>query len=442
MKRKMAGAGGAVLVLALLGIAGWYVVHTQATQAELNRAVAEYELRKQPVVVAFTVTAPPNTPKDQDLYISGSVPALGNWDAAGVRLAKGDDGKYHATVPDLLNAMDYTFKITRGTWSTVETDASGKDIANRSFTSAKDGEVDVDVAGWIDNGKAVPGRVTMSGDVRVHKNALRSAILGNQRTIVVYLPPDYEKSKDKRYPVLYMQDGQNLFDEATSYQGIEWGLDETAQRLITAGKIKPLIIVGVYNSEQRTAEFTPPFSFVSKSDARGDQYAKMLVDEAKLFIDQRYRTLTDRGNTIIGGGSMGGLIALYTAKTHNEVFGGTIALSPWLRLGDKSVVKELVGDGAWLRNSFTYLNMGTEPGHNYPSSDAQAAIADAEQLVAELEKGGLTQSKQFIYHPIEGGKHNEASWAATAEQVLLSVYATNASPASSPLSPSSATTAP
>jgi hypothetical protein len=176
MKRKVAGAGGAVLVVALLAIAGWYVVHTQSTQAELNRAVADYDLRRQPASVEFTVTAPPNTPKDQDLYISGSVPVLGNWDAAGVRLTRGDDGKYHAAVHDLLNAMEYTFKVTRGTWSTVETDASGKTIDNRSFISGKDAKIDVAVAGWVDNGKAVPGRATISGDVRLLKNALPSGV--------------------------------------------------------------------------------------------------------------------------------------------------------------------------------------------------------------------------------------------------------------------------
>jgi predicted alpha/beta superfamily hydrolase len=162
---------------------------------------------------------------------------------------------------------------------------------------------------------------------------------------------------------------------------------------------------------------------------RGDLYAKMLVEEAKPFVDQRYRTLSDRGHTTVGGGSMGGLIALYAARTHNDMFGGVIALSPWLRLGDKPVVKELVGDGKWLANSFTYIDMGTEPaGHNYAGSgDAQTAVADAEQFIAELEKAGLTQGTQFVYRAIEGGKHNESSWAATAEQVLSSVYGTNGS---------------
>jgi predicted alpha/beta superfamily hydrolase len=246
------------------------------------------------------------------------------------------------------------------------------------------------------------------------------------RSLIVCLPPGYEQDKDQRYPVLYMQDGQNLFDEATSFQGIEWGLDETAQRLIAAKQIKPLIIVGIYNSEQRTTEFTPPFSFVPKDKARGNLYAKMVVDEVKPFIDQRYRTRTDRASTFIGGGSLGALIALYTAKTHSDIFGGVIALSPWLRVGDKQLARDLIDDGAWLKNSFIYIDMGTDPGHNYGPGDGHDAIPDADRFVAELEKLGLTQGKQFVYRTIEGGKHNESSWAATAEQVLRAVYGTGA----------------
>jgi enterochelin esterase-like enzyme len=415
------GAGGAVLVVALLGIFGWYVVHTQSTQAELNAAVAAFESRK-PVDVTFEVAVPESTPKDQVLYLSGSVPALGNWDAAGVPMTRRDDGKHAATVPGLLNGLDYEFKVTRGTWGTVEADSSGKEIANHTFTAARDAKVTSQVASWMDGGKAVPGRVTMTGNIVVHKNAFKSAVLGNQRTLVVYLPPGYKENPNSRTPVLYLQDGQNLFDEATSYQGIEWGVDEAAQRLIAAKQIEPLIIVGVHNAgEFRTAEFTPPLGGAAGDKAKADAYAQMLVEEVKPFIDQRYRTQADRGHTYVGGGSLGGLVSLYAAKAHHDVFGGVVALSPWLRVGDKPIVRELVGDGAWLKNTFLFVDMGTDAGHNYPGSPGNA-IEDAHALVAALERAGLTQPKQFVYREIEGGKHNEASWNATIEQVLLAVY--------------------
>ena len=178
--------------------------------------------------------------------------------------------------------------------------------------------------------------------------------------------------------MVYLQDGQNLFDESTSYQGIEWKLDETAQNLIGGGTIKPVIIVAIWNSELRTPEFTPPLGGVSADQARGDKYAQMLVKEVKPFVDQRYRTLADRDNTIVAGGSLGGLVALYAAKTQSDTIGGVAALSPWLRLDEKSqsIAKELIGDGAWLKKTRVLVDMGTSPGHNYPSGvDAAMLIA-------------------------------------------------------------------
>ena len=434
MKRKMVIAGGGVLAAALLGIGGWYVAHTRATQAELNEAVAAFESRK-PVPVSFVVSVPDNTPNDHVLYVSGSVPALGNWDAAGVPLARGDDGKYTAVVGGLLNGMEYKFKVTRGTWGTAEATPEGKESQDHVFTAAKDGKVEVTIPNWIDGGKAVPGRVTLTGNIIVHKNALKSKILGNARTLVVFLPPDYENNKQQRYPVLYFQDGQNLFDQATSYQGIEWQLDEAAQRLMTEGKIKPAIIVGVFNSEQRTPEFTPPFAAGSvKEQPKGDAYARMIVEEAKPFIDKAYRTSPDRANTMIGGGSMGALISIYTAKQHNDAFGQAIALSPWLRVGpkgEKVVINDIVGDGAWLKDTKLFVDMGTSPGQNYPGG-AEHAIPDAQQFVAAIEKVGVPQGEQLTYREIEGGTHNEAAWQATAEQVLLAVLGIPQSPASAP----------
>jgi hypothetical protein len=111
VKRKLVVAGGGILAAALLGIGGWYVAHTRATEAELNRAIADYEKRNQPVDVTFNVTGPGHTPKEQTLYLSGSVPALGNWDAAGVPLTRTDDGRYTATVKGLQHSGEYAFKV-------------------------------------------------------------------------------------------------------------------------------------------------------------------------------------------------------------------------------------------------------------------------------------------------------------------------------------------
>jgi enterochelin esterase-like enzyme len=404
-----------VFIVSLLGIIGWHVVRTNQYKAELAQYESEAASRK-PVKVEIAVIPPPNTPKDQPLYISGSVPALGNWDAAGVPLKPGPDGKHHAQIDALLNGMEYAFKVTRGTWSTVETDPNGKDVNNRVFTASANTVIDAPVANWIDGGKAVPGRVTMTGEIRFNKK-FHSDVLGNDRTLIVYLPPGYDKAKDK-YPVLYMQDGQNLFDESTSYQGIEWKLDETAQQLITDNKISPLIIVGIYNSETRTAEFTPN-SLAGKTPAQGDQYAKLVASEVKPFIDSHYRTMPDRDHTAIGGASQGALISMYVARQNPTIFGKLLLMSPWMHLNGKPVLNDWLGDEKWLKGTKVYVEMGTEPGDNYPTTDP---IADAQPLASALEKAGLTRAKDFDYREIEGGRHNESAWANTVSQPLLFLF--------------------
>src|SRR5438309_4937537 len=132
---------------------------------------------------------------------------------------------------------------------------------------------------------------TLTGDIRVHKS-FHSKILNNDRDVVVYLPPGYESNKNKRYAVLYLHDGQNLFDGATSFiPGKEWRVDETAESLITAGKIKPLIIVCIYNaSKARIDEYTPTADEKYKMGGEADLYGRMLVEELKPFIDATYRT--------------------------------------------------------------------------------------------------------------------------------------------------------
>jgi predicted alpha/beta superfamily hydrolase len=150
---------------------------------------------------------------------------------------------------------------------------------------------------------------TLTGDVRTH-DGFRSEHLANERAVVVYVPPGYDAS-DARYPVLYMHDGQNLFDEATAFRH-EWRVDETAQRLITAGLVEPLLIVGIYNTgETRVDEYTPTASPDTGRGGKADRYGRMLVDELKPFVDRTYRTRPDAGDTAMGGSSLGGLLTLY-----------------------------------------------------------------------------------------------------------------------------------
>jgi predicted alpha/beta superfamily hydrolase len=409
--------GLAILCVSAAGIAGWYAIHTRQIEAELAQYKQWADARKL-VKVEFVVDAPKDTPPDQSLWISGDAADLGGWDGAGVQLAKTPDGKHHGQI-EVMSGIEYAFKVTRGSWSTVERGPKGEETPNHTLKVDADTNVPITVATWVDGGKSMPGLHTLSGLVREHRK-FHSAALGNDRTIVVYLPPGYDESPDRRYPVLYMQDGQNLFDAATSFAGIEWKVDEAAQKLISENKIEPVIIVGIYNSEQRTPEFTPPGPS-SSAAAQADVYAKFVVEQVKPFIDQTYRTKPDRASTSLAGSSMGGLISLYTLKSHPQTFGQLAILTPHLRTTDRDILAEWSKeDLAWLRNTRIWLDMGDKGGDNYPG---KSPIDDARNLVKLFESAGLKKDIDFKYTEIPGGEHNEPAWQGRVDQVLMFLYA-------------------
>ncbi|MCS7032831.1 MAG: alpha/beta hydrolase-fold protein, partial [Phycisphaerae bacterium] len=285
-----------LLAIGASGFTGWFLAQRDARSAEAARDEAErftqWARNLRTVPVTFIVTAPPETPADQTLYLSGSAPSLKAWAADGVPLTRRADGKYVARLEGengLMTGLEHAFKVTRGNWATVETDEKGQERPNRTFTidpGEEEATIEVVVASWRDGGKTVPGRVTRTGNIMLHRK-FHSELLKFDRDLIVYLPPGYddEANIDLRYPVLYMHDGQNLMDEDTSFKGIEWRVDETAERLIREGRITPLIIVGIYNTEDRSAEFTPGWMATAEAPGRAELYGKLLVEQIKPMID-------------------------------------------------------------------------------------------------------------------------------------------------------------
>lgn len=260
---------------------------------------------------------------------------------------------------------------------------------------------------------------TLTGDIRSHKG-FHSKILNNDRDVLVYLPPGYDATKSRRYPVLYLHDGQNLFDGATSFiPGQEWRLDETAQALIVAGKIEPLIIVGVNNTKDRISEYTPAEDAKYKMGGKADLYGRMLIEELKPFIDTHYRTKRDARHTGLGGSSLGGLVSLYLTLKHNDVFGRAAVVSPSVWFANKQIVHyvEALPKRANVR---IWMDTGTKEGRN--SSDAQQAITDARLLKETLIKKGWKAGKDLSYFEAEGAEHNERAWAARVESILTFLF--------------------
>jgi predicted alpha/beta superfamily hydrolase len=259
-----------------------------------------------------------------------------------------------------------------------------------------------------------PQSHTLTGEFRTHTK-FRSKFLTAERDVLVYLPPGYALDEQRRYPVLYMHDGQNLFDGATSFvPGQEWRVDETAQALILARAVEPVIIVGVYNTgRERVEEYTPSADPKFKVGGKAELYGRLLVEELKPFIDSHYRTKTGAGDTGLGGSSLGGLVTMYLGLRYPEVFGKLAVVSPsvwWDRRRIVSDVKAL----ASKTQARVWLDMGTDEGPN--------AIGDARRLRDALVSKGWSLGGDLSYFEAQGAKHSEAAWALRVDPMLRFLF--------------------
>jgi predicted alpha/beta superfamily hydrolase len=249
---------------------------------------------------------------------------------------------------------------------------------------------------------------TLTGDIRTHE-CFHSRFLEHDRTVLVYLPPDYDPESARRYPTLYLHDGQNVFDQATSF-GDEWHVDETAQELITSGRIEPIIVVGVYNSgEHRVDEYTPTAAGKDGAGGHADDYGRMLVEELKPFIDATYKTFPGAANTAMGGSSLGGLLTMHLGLRYPTAFGKLAVLSPSVWWDDRVILREV----AALRTKGPqriWLDAGVREG--------ERVIADARALRDALVAKGWTLGDDLQYVEAEDGEHNERSWGARVGAVL------------------------
>jgi predicted alpha/beta superfamily hydrolase len=359
-------------------------------------------------MITFEVIAPEGTPPDAKVFISGSIPALGPWDPGKVELGLIGERKYAITI--LLPAgVDLRYKFTRGTWETVEKGRWFEEIPDRELHVIGDETIVVRVANWRDYSGARETH-TLTGNIVRHER-FPSEALGNSRTLLVYLPPGYDEG-EQRYPVLYMHDGQNLFDAATSFIGVEWNVDETLERMISDQEVAPLIVVGIYNTPDREFEYTPIQDASRGKGGGADRYATFIVDEVKPFIDATYRTKPGRESTGIMGSSLGGIASLYIAWTHPDVFTRVGAMSTaywWSNSQILSVLEELEpppGVRVWL-------DMGTAEDSTDRNADGVADLLELHRRARNiLMEKGLTIPRRLRYVEDEGAVHNERAWAS------------------------------
>ncbi len=267
---------------------------------------------------------PASTPAGAVIYVAGS---FNNWNPAaeGYRLTA-QGAQYAITLSDSVRGP-VEFKFTLGSWERVEVSASGGDVPNRTFTvpPAGVGTYTGTVVAWR-TGPAPQRPHSATASVSILDTAFQMPQLGRTRRVWLYLPPDYATSGGT-YPVLYLHDGQNVFDAATSFAG-EWGVDETLDSLHAAGDSGVIVVAVDNGGTHRMDEYQPwPSTDARFGGGEGARYVDFIVHTLKPFIDAHYRTRPDRVNTGIGGSSLGGIISFYAALQYPDVFGRVLVFS-------------------------------------------------------------------------------------------------------------------
>jgi enterochelin esterase-like enzyme len=251
----------------------------------------------------------------------------------------------------------------------------------------------------------------------VHKHAgFTSKFLPGERDISVYVPPGYEENNGRRYPLLILQDGQNLFDPKTSFiPGKTWRVAEHADDAIAAGEAEALVIAGVANAgERRLAEYTPTRDW-KLGGGEASQYALLLTRELLPFLHGRYRLRSGAEYLGLGGSSLGGLVSLWTGLRYADVFGRLAVMSPSVWWNHRYILGYLNDVAPELhRRPRIWLDVGDQEGRR--------TLSDADMLHARLRKHGWRDEVDVHFEAVPGGRHDEASWAERVRPMLRFLF--------------------
>ena len=251
--------------------------------------------------------------------------------------------------------------------------------------------------------------------LRLHK-AFHSSYLPDDRDVIVYLPPGYEDEARQTYPVLYLHDGQNLFDGRTSFvKDRTWQVREQADSAIAAGEMEPLVIVGIYNTgDRRIAEYTHDRDW-KLGGGEADAYGWLITRELMPWIASQYRVRQDRESTGMGGSSLGGLVTLYLGMKHPEIFGKLAVLSPSVWWNHKSILSYLNEHApqVWERPK-VWLDVGDREGHK--------TMRDVEHLARRLKANGWRPGETMYFEKVHGGTHDETSWSTRVRAILKFLF--------------------
>ncbi|MFL5739629.1 MAG: alpha/beta hydrolase [Flavisolibacter sp.] len=325
------------------------------------------------------------------IYLVGS---FNGWNPGDEKMKLGSvDNKPGITI-ELRKGM-FEYKFTKGSWEQVESGEGGSPTQNRRIDVESDTTISVDIQHWADHFPKKARQSTASRNVHVMDTAFYMPQLQRYRRIWIYLPENYASS-GKHYPVLYMQDGQNIFDEATSGYG-EWGVDECLDSL--GPQLKEVIVVGIdHGGEKRINEYSP-YDMEKYGKSEGDKYVDFLVKTLKPYIDKHYRTNKGEEHTYVAGSSMGGLISFYAILKYPKVFGGAGVFSPafWitpqLKQIDPKLAKKVKGK--------IYFYAGEQ--------ESESMVPDMLSVFEQMRSHSKAKMETVIRAE---GKHNEPTWRA------------------------------
>lgn len=364
------------------------------------------QAQNETVIRVTFILSSPDLPDDTAVYITGSLEQLGSWNPGKVKMES--KGNHTWTKEISINRpLSIEYKYTLGTWEREGANANGSPLSNFIADVSANKTINDSVLFWTKGPRQRVNHGQITGTVRYHRGLKGVGI--QDRDLVVWLPPGYETDKTRRYAVVYMQDGQNIFDPVTSAFGVDWSIDETADDLIKKKLIAPIIVVGIYNTNDRMKEYTP--------GDKGTAYMDFVIKVVKPLIDSTCRTKPDRRNTIVGGSSAGGTISFMLVWEHPDIFSKAICMSPAFKS---------LSPGGWdythvVRDSngkkkpvFFYIDNG---GIGL-DSQLQPGI---DEMIMALKAKGYAEGKDFVFIRDLTAKHFEADWAKRFPRALMMV---------------------
>ncbi len=346
--------------------------------------------------LTITLTSvPTNTPVNDQIYISGN---FNNWavGSSSSILQVQTNGTRRIVLTNVSGTIE--FKFNRGNWDTPEGTAQGTFIPNRTYNTANGSNLDLTIEGWED--LPAIGSSTANSNVQILSNNFSMPQLNRNRKIWLYLPSDYASATNKNYPVIYMHDAQNLFDQSTSFSG-EWKVDETLAALQSQGNYGA-IVVGIENGGSERINEYSPWVNAQYGGGQGDEYIDFIKNTLKPYVDANFRTKTEASNTGLIGSSMGGLISLYGAAKYPETFGKVGIFSPSIWFARNDVMNYI--------NSKDFTNTPLKIYFLGGTTESSTLVSDMQAVRnAFISKGVNAQDAKLLTHT--DGAHSEWYWA-------------------------------